>query len=150
MKAPIDPYLVLFQISNLLSSWPYLKLAIIVVSVFVFIVLLAYVRVHIFKISMQGAVFGFFSGALLIIVLDLIVIFAFADKEKIKQIFSQNDSKKAFSEVVFSGVTNLNKILGASTTIISQKPKNAREVVEEILLMNENEVEKVKTILCPK
>lgn len=147
---PFDPYLVLFQVEEFLTKWPYLKPAIILVLIFVFVLLMAYVRVHIFKISMQGAVFGFFLGVLAIVILDIIVVAAFADKEKIKQIFAGDKPKEVISEVVFSGVSNLNKVLGATTTVITKKQKSATEVMSEILNMNDEESSKIKNLLCPK
>jgi hypothetical protein len=146
---PFDPWLVLFQITDKLANWPYIKLALIVITVFVFVMLMAYVKVHIFKISMQGALFGFFLGVILVIVFDILVIFALADKEKIQGLFNRDKPKEAVSEVVFSGMTNLSKTLGATTTVITKKPKTAQEVIGEILQMQDSDAQKVKSLICP-
>lgn len=144
-----DPYLILFQVQDFLSKWPYLKVVLILVSIFAFVFLMAYVRVHVFKISMQGAIFGFVLGVVAVILFDIIVISAFTDKEKIKNIFSEGKPQEALSQVVFSGVSNLNNILGASTAIVTKKPKLATEIMGEILNMNNDESEKIKNLLCP-
>lgn len=144
-----DPYLVLFQAQDFLSKWPYLKVTVILVTIFAFVLLMAYVRVHIFKISMQGAVFGFFLGVIAVILFDIVVISAFSDKEKIRAIFSDGKPKEAISEVVFSGVSNLNNILGASTAIVTKKQKSAQEVMGEIINMDDSESDKIKNLLCP-
>lgn len=148
-KFSLDPYLVLYQVQDFLSKWPYLKVALILVTIFAFVLLMAYVRVHIFKISMQGALFGFVLGVAAVILFDIIVISAFSDKEKIRAIFSDGKPKEAVSEVVFSGVSNINQILGATTTVVTKKQKSATEVMGEILNMNSNESEKIKNLLCP-
>lgn len=144
-----DPYLILFQIQDFLSKWPYLKVTVILVTIFAFVLLMAYVRVHIFKISMQGAVFGFFLGVVAVILFDIVVISAFSDKEKIRAIFSDGKPKEALSQVVFSGVSNLNNILGASTAIVTKKQKSAQEVMGEIINMDDSESDKIKNLLCP-
>lgn len=98
---------------------------------------------------MQGAVFGFFLGVVAVILFDIVVISAFSDKEKIRAIFSDGKPKEALSQVVFSGVSNLNNILGASTAIVTKKQKSAAEVMGEIINMDDSESEKIKNLLCP-
>jgi hypothetical protein len=147
---PFDPWLIIFQITDKLANWPYIKLALILITVFVFVMLMAYVKVHIFKISMQGALFGFFLGMLLVIIFDILVIFALADKEKIQGLFNRDKPKEAISEVIFSGMTNLNKTLGATTTVITKKPKTVQEIIGEILLLPDSDAQKVKTLICPQ
>ena len=150
LNLPFDPWFVLFQITDKLSNWPYIKLALILITIFIFVMLMAYVRVHIFKISMQGALFGFFLGVIIVIIFDILVIFALADREKIQALFDRDKPKEAVSEVIFSGMANLNKTLGATTTVITKKPKTAQEVIGEILVMPETDAQKVKTLICPQ
>ncbi len=150
MKFSFDPYLLLFSLSEKASRSPYLKLVIVIFVAFIFILLLAYVREHIFKISMRGAVFGFFLGMVLMLLFDLVIIAALADKNKIQTLFSQEKRQGAFGEIMVSGLTNLNKILGVSTIVSPRKPKTAQEVISDILLLPSEESQKVKNLICPK
>lgn len=143
-------YLLLFNLYQKFGNSPYLKLIIILFFTFLFVVLLAYIRKHIFQISMRGAVFGFFLGMVLVLIFDLIIISALADKTKIQKLFSQEKRQGAFGEIMVSGLTNLNKILGVSTIVSPRKPKTAQEVISDILLLPDEEAQKVKNLICPK
>ncbi|PJE67641.1 hypothetical protein COU95_01280 [Candidatus Shapirobacteria bacterium CG10_big_fil_rev_8_21_14_0_10_40_9] len=143
-------YLLLFNLYQKFGNSPYIKLIIILFFTFLFVVLLAYVRKHIFQISMRGTVFGFFLGMVLVLVFDLIILAALADKTKIQKLFSGEKRQEALGEVVISGVNNLSKILGVSTIVSPRKPKTAQEVISDILLLPDEEAQKVKNLICPK
>lgn len=150
MQIPTDPYLLFFNFFEKFGNSPYLKLVVILFGVFIFILLLAFVREHIFKISMRGAVFGFFLGVLLVLLFDLIIVAALADKSKIQTLFSGERREQALGEVVVSGVTNLSRVLGVSTIITPRKPKTAQEVIGNFLSLPNEEAKKVKDLLCPR
>lgn len=99
---------------------------------------------------MRGAVFGFFLGVILMLLFDLIIIAAMADKAKIQALFSPEKRQEAFGELVISGANNLSKILGVSTIVSPRKPKTAQEVIGDILLLPSEESQKVKNLICPK
>lgn len=143
-------YLLLFNLYQKFGNSPYVKVVIVLFVAFIFILLLAYVREHIFKISMRGAIFGFFLGVVLMLLFDLIILAALADKNKIQTLFSQEKRQGAFGEIMVSGLTNLNKILGVSTIVSPRKPKTAQEVIGDILLLPDEEAQKVKNLICPK
>lgn len=150
MKAPLDPYFLLFKVSDLLLNSPYLKIGIVILGIFIFILLLGWARKHIFKISMRGATFGFVLGIILVLLLDLIIIAAMADKSKFQKLFSKDKRGEALGEVVISGITNLNQVLGVSIMVASRKPQTAQEVLNELLLLPPDQSQKVKNLFCPE
>jgi len=144
-------YLLLFNLTQKFSDSPYIKIILIFLLSFIFIILFAYVQKRIFQISFKGAVFGFFLGVVLMLIFDLIVVVAFSDREKIKKLFSPENRQEAVWEILISGTENLNnKILGVSTIISPRKPKTAQEVISDILFLPDEEARKVRNLICPE
>lgn len=151
MDLPFNPYLLLFNLQEKFLSSPYLKLIIVFGLLFFFVVLLGLVRKHIFQISLKGAVFGFVLGIILMILLDLIILFGISDKEKLKRLISGENRPEMAAEVITSGVSNLTRVLGVSTTVVNknQKPKNVEEVISDYLSLPQSDAQKFKNLLCP-
>ena len=118
----------------------------------VFILLLALVKKHIFEISMKGAGFGFVLGVIVILALDLIVIFGVSDKEKLKGLSSQETRQEAISEVLVSGLGNINKVLGASSVKVTKTTKQQpiEDVLAGFMTLSDSDATKVKELLCPR
>ena len=152
MSVPSDPYLILFNFWEKFGDSLYLKPALIAGGIFFFIILLAMVRKHIFKLSMRGAVFGFVLGIIVMILLDLIIIIGMADKNKVKKLTAQEDRQGAIQEIFISGVSGLGNVLGMSTTTAPKvkKNKSVEEVIGDFLSLPPSEADKFKNLLCPQ
>lgn len=152
MQIPADPYLLLFEFWQKFGQSVYLKPAIIIGSIFFFVVLIALVRKHIFQLSMRGAVFGFVAGIIVMLILDLIIIFGIADKTKVSKLSASENRQEAVQEIFISGISNLGNVLGVSTTARpkTQKPKALEEVISGYLSLPSSDAEKFKVLLCPQ
>lgn len=149
---PVDPYILILNFWDKFGQSPYFKFALIGGGVFVFIILLAMVKKHIFEISMKGATFGFFLGLIVMLVLDLILIFGMADKTKLAKLTSGDNRQEAIQEVFISGVSGLGNVLGVTTTSNpkKEKPKIVEEIIHDYLSLPKDDAEKFKTLLCPR
>ncbi len=152
MRLPFDPYLLLFNFWEQFATSSYFKLAVIVAGVFVMVILLAMVRKHIFRLSMKGAVFGFITGVIVMLLLDLMIIFGMTDKSKIDNLSQKENRQEAFQEIILSGMNNLGNVLGVATTTLPKetKPVTLEELVGEYLNLPKNDAEKFKGLLCPE
>lgn len=128
---------------------PYLRLILVLLVAFIFVLLFAYVREHVFKISMKGAIFGFFLGVIFVLLFDLIVLVTISDRGKLQSLFSGEKRQEALGELIVSGVSNLNQTLGVATIVSPRKPKTAQEVIGYILSLPDEEAQKIKDLLCP-
>lgn len=152
MNISTDPYVLLFEFWQRFGQSPYFKTALIAGGLFVLFLLIALVRKHIFQLSMRGAVFGFFAGIILMLILDLIIIFGMADKNKVKQLTTEKNRQEALQEIFISGVTSLGNVLGVSTTATpkDKAPKTVEEVIGDYLNLSPAEAAKFKNLLCPQ
>lgn len=147
---PIDPNLILFQINSAISKFPYWRYLLIGFLVFLLLFVFGKERHLIFRSHKRGAIFGFIFGVLLILFLDAVVILGIADRSKLKDLLFGKEQRQALvGEVIYSGLNNLNNVLGVSTFIAPKKAKNAEEVIHYFLSLPDNEALKVKKTLCP-
>lgn len=151
MEIPPNVYLMLFDFMDKFGSSPYFKPALILGGIFFFIILFALVRKHIFEVSMKGAVFGFVSGVIIMLVLDLIIVFGMADKNKVASITKGENRQAAIQDIFISGVSEIGNVLGVSTKAVpkTQKPKDVEEVISSYLNLPQDEAKKFKDLLCP-
>lgn len=152
MNISADPYVLLFEFWQKFGQSPYLKPALIIGGLFVLFLLIALVRKHIFQLSMRGAVFGFLAGIIMMFLLDLIIIFGMADKNKVKKLTTEKNRQEAVQEIFISGVTGLGNVLGVSTTATpkDKAPKTVEEVIGDYLNFSPAEAAKFKNLLCPQ
>ena len=152
MRLPFDPYLLFFNFWEKFATSSYFKLAIVVGGVFVLVILLAMVRKHIFQISMKGAVFGFVTGIILMLLVDLIIILGMADKSEIDDLSQKENRQEVFGQIILSGMNNLGNVLGVATTVSSKekKPVTLEELIGLYLNLPKKEAEKFENLLCPK
>lgn len=125
----------------------YFKLVAIFLGIFVVFSLLALARKYLFKVSLRGTLLGFILGLILMIILDLVIIIGLSDKKALAEAKKGERRREAAQEVLVSGFSNLSKVLGVST-VSSQKPKNAQEVLNQLFLLPKDEVDKVRDFIC--
>lgn len=151
MSIPPNVYLTLFDFMEKFGSSPYFKPVIILGGIFIFIVLFALVRKHIFQLSMRGAIFGFVAGVIIMLVLDLIIIFGMADKNKMAELTKGENRQAAIQDIFISGVSGIGNVLGVSTKAVpkTQKPTDVEEVIASYLNLPQDDAQKFKDLLCP-
>lgn len=83
--------------------------------------------------------------------INAILILGMADRNKLQNLISAKEKRETLvSEVLVSGLNNLNKVLGVSTMVTGRKPKNAEEVVNLYMSLPDEESARVKTLICPR
>lgn len=149
---PSDPSLLAYTFLDKAVNWVYLKPALIIGGILILFLLFALVRKHIFQLSMRGAVFGFVTGIIMMLLLDLIIIFGMADKAKVGELTKSENQKETFQEIFISGVSGLSNVLGVSTnaTPKNKKPKTVEEIIGEYLDLSDTDAEEFKSLLCPQ
>jgi len=149
---PSDPSFLAYTFLDKAVNWVYFKPVLIIGGIFVLVFLFALVRKHIFQLSMRGAVFGFVTGIIMMLLLDLIIIFGMADKAKLGELTESESQKETFQEIFISGVSGLSNVLGVSTnaTPKNKKPKTVEEVIGDYLNLSDGDAQKFRDLLCPQ
>lgn len=149
---PTDPYLLFFSFWNNFANSSFFKPAMLIGGAFIFVMLMALVKKHIFEISMKGAGFGFLAGVIVMILLDLIFIVGLADKSKMSRLVSEENRQAVVQDIFISGVSGLGGVLGVSTTTTpkTEKPTNVEKVIADYLKLPTDDASKFKVLLCPR
>jgi len=147
-----DPNSLILSASEIIVSitkFPYTKYIILVLAAFLLLFVFGKERHLIFHSHKKGVIFGFIFGVALMLFLDAVMVLGVADRNKLKELVFGKEQKQALvSEVIYSGLNNLNNVLGVSTIIAPKKAKNAEEVIHYFLSLPDEEALKVKKTLC--
>ncbi len=155
MKINLDSEAIGFEFFKLFNQFqesglgPYLKIILVVLFSFFIILVLARTRKLFVKSSFQGAWFGLAAGIILMILVDLIIIIGLSDKSKLEKLASGEAGPEVVKEIVFSGMSNLSRTLGAKAIFSPRRSLTAKELINDFLSMPEDEAEKVRDLLCP-
>jgi len=125
----------------------YFKLVAIFFGIFVLFCFLAIARKYLFKVSLRGTLLGFILGLILMILLDLAIIIGLSDKKALAELKKGERRREAAQEVLVSGFSGLGKVLGVST-VSSKKAKNAEEIINQLFLLPDDEVDRVRDFIC--
>lgn len=152
MKFDINSLILSFsQIVTSISKFPYTRYIIIALAVFLLLFVFGKERHLIFHSHKKGAVFGFFFGILLMIVIDAVLVLGMADRTKLQNLVTGKEQRKALVEdIVISGLNNLNKVLGTSAIVAGPKVNKAEEVVGSFMRLPADEANRARDLLCPK
>lgn len=136
-----------FKIGNLNISTPYFQAVAILFLIFLFILLMAYVRRHYLNWSLKGFWFGIFIGFLLALILEGFLIIS--GRTVLIQLMGWKNPPQVLQNFLEAGKGELINVLGSSTQNCKiETEAKPQEVINAFQSLDPSQAKKVQQKIC--